>query len=133
MLCIRQRQSVNSYIHAQGQKRNLGQIHSIVLDDFNYCVYNGNMKTIINIKADREIKEKAREIAEELGLSLSTVVNAQLKQFIRNRSIYFSAIPHMTKELEDLIGEVERDMKKGNNISKPLSSFDEVSEHLDSL
>jgi addiction module RelB/DinJ family antitoxin len=89
------------------------------------------MKTIINIKADREVKEQAQAVAAELGLPLSTVVNAYLKQFIRSKEIYFSTAPHMTRELEQLIGKVEKDLKMGKNLSPIFSSTEEMDRYLD--
>ena len=49
-------------------------------------------KTLISIKVDKEVKEKAQEIARELGFSLSAIVNAYLRQFIRTREVYFSLL-----------------------------------------
>ncbi|HLD27469.1 MAG TPA: type II toxin-antitoxin system RelB/DinJ family antitoxin [Patescibacteria group bacterium] len=46
--------------------------------------------TIINIKTDPKVKIKAKRIAFDLGLNLSGVLNAYLKQFIRTKSVYFS-------------------------------------------
>lgn len=91
------------------------------------------MKTVINIKADKEVKENAQKLAEELGLSLSAVMNAHLKQFIRNRSVYFSSLPRMSPELEKLIGPVEKDIKNKKNLSKPLVSPEDISRYLDNL
>lgn len=80
------------------------------------------MKTIINIKADKEVKEGAQKVAKELGLPLSTIINAYLKQFMRNREAYFSIAPRMTPELEELIGITQRDYVKKKNISPLFSS-----------
>ena len=84
------------------------------------------MKTIINIKADKEVKEKAQEVARELGVPLSTIINAQLKEFIRNKSIYLSVIPRMTPYLEKIIGKAMKDYKAGKNISPTFNSADEM-------
>ena len=89
-----------------------------------------DMKAIINIKTDKEVKENAQKVAADLGLTLSAVVNASLKQFIRSKEVYFSAIPKMTPELEKLIGRVKQDYSKGKNIS-PV--FDTAKEALDYL
>jgi len=91
------------------------------------------MKTLINIKADKAVKEHAQKLAEELGLSLSAVVNAQLKQFIRSRSMYLSAVPRMSPALKSLLEMVERDIKAGKNFSGPFSSPEEIAGHLDAL
>ncbi len=91
------------------------------------------MKTVINIKADKEVKENAQGIAKELGLSLSDVINASLRNFIRTREVYFSAIPRMTLEFERFLGHVEKDIKERKNLSPALSSSAEINDYLDNL
>lgn len=91
------------------------------------------MKTLINIKTDVEVKEQAKKLAKELGFPLSTIINASLKQFIRNKKIDFSVLPQMTPALEKLIEKIEKDIKKGKNISGPFSSEEEFMNHLNSL
>ncbi len=91
------------------------------------------MKTTINIKADKEVKDSAQQIAEDLGLPLSGVINAFLKDFIRNRSISFSTIPRMTPALEAILGIVEEDIKDKNNISPTFSSAQSANSYLDNL
>ncbi|MBI4084623.1 MAG: type II toxin-antitoxin system RelB/DinJ family antitoxin, partial [Candidatus Levybacteria bacterium] len=49
------------------------------------------MQTVIHIKADREVKENAQKAAKDLGLTLSDIINASLRNFIRTREITFSA------------------------------------------
>ncbi|KKW10737.1 MAG: hypothetical protein UY50_C0027G0031 [Parcubacteria group bacterium GW2011_GWA2_49_9] len=49
-----------------------------------------NMKTIINIKADRDIKVKAQKVAKQLGVPLSLVINNYLRDFIRDKEVHFS-------------------------------------------
>ena len=91
------------------------------------------MKTLLNIKTDKDIKEKAKRVAEELGLPLSTILNAYLKEFVRNRSVYFSTIPQMSPRLEKLLGEVEKDIKTKKKLPRSLSSSKEVNEYLNNL
>ncbi|MBU0974984.1 type II toxin-antitoxin system RelB/DinJ family antitoxin [Patescibacteria group bacterium] len=93
------------------------------------------MKTVINVKADKETKEKAKKIAQELGLSLSAVVNAYLKQFVKNKSIYFSANKsyRMTPELENMIGKIEKDIKKKKNLSNSIVGTSELKKFISSL
>jgi len=43
--------------------------------------------TIITFKTDPQTKDDAQKIAEELGLNLSVVLNALLKDFVRDRSL----------------------------------------------
>lgn len=91
------------------------------------------MKTVINIKADQEIKIKAKKIAQDLGLSLSAIINAYLRQFVKNKSVYFSTTPNMSKELEDILGGVERDIKNNKNLSRSISSSKDFKKYLSSL
>lgn len=91
------------------------------------------MKTMINIKADKEVKESAQRVAAELGLPLSSIMNAFLKEFIRNKEVSFSAVPRMTPYLEGLLGNIEEDIKKGRNMSRTFSSAKEANAYLDTL
>lgn len=90
-------------------------------------------KTIINIKTDKEVKESAKKTARELGISLSDVVNAGLRNFIRTRRIIFSAVPQMTPELEKILGKTEVDIRQSKNLSPALSSASEIEKYLNSL
>ncbi len=91
------------------------------------------MKIILSIKADKEVKEKAQKVAAELGLPLSTIVNAYLKQFIRTKEAHFSVMPRMTPELERMLGPIEKDIKKGRNLSSVLKTPDDISRYFASL
>ncbi len=91
------------------------------------------MKTVINIKADQEVKIKAKKIAKDLGLSLSAIINAYLRQFIRNKSVYFSSTPNMSKELENILGNIEKDVKQKKNLSRSISNGRDLEKYLSSL
>lgn len=91
------------------------------------------MQTVIYIKADKEVKENAARAAKELGLSLSDVINASLRNFIRTREITFSHTPQMTPELERLIAKVEVDIKNKRNLVGPFKTAKEANDYLDSL
>ncbi len=91
------------------------------------------MRTVINIKADKEVKENAQKLAKELGLSLSDVLNASLRNFIRTREVYFSAIPRVVPEFERFLGNVEKDIKQKKNLSPAFHSFDEINGYLGDL
>lgn len=88
------------------------------------------MKTLINIKADKEVKENAQHIAEEMGLPLSTIINAYLKEFIRERSVSFSVEPQIRPEIERLLKEAMSDYKKKKNISKAFKTAEEMDRYL---
>lgn len=87
-------------------------------------------ETMINIKTDKKVKEEAQKLAEELGFTLSSFVTASLKQFIRTRSVHFSAAHQMTPQLESVIAEVEEDVKKKKDISKPFTGGKDMDAYL---
>jgi len=89
-------------------------------------------KTIINIKADKEVKDQAKRLAERLGVPLSTVINSFLKQFIRSEEVTFSNARVMTPGLEAVLEEVEKDRKEGKNISGPFNVKEAIN-HISSL
>ena len=65
-----------------------------------------NTKTILNIKTDKSLKKAAQETALELGVPLSTAINAFLKQFVREKEIILSAdklkpTPYLQKILKE--------------------------------
>lgn len=62
------------------------------LDKSVYSVYtNFRMNTsIINIKTEASIKKQAQDVASDLGLSLSAVINAYLRELIKTKRVEFS-------------------------------------------
>lgn len=90
------------------------------------------MRTVIHVKTDQEVKENAQRLARELGLTLSDIISASLRNFLRTREVYFSDIPRMTPELERLLGKVEKDIKRGRNLSPAFRNAKEMDEYLSS-
>ncbi len=69
---------------------------------------------VINVKTDPKLKREAQKVAKQLGLSLSSLVNAQLKELVRTQTITLSVrsenpSPHLIKLLE----ESQKDVAKG--------------------
>ena len=91
------------------------------------------MNTVIHIKANKEVKENAQKLAKDLGLSLSDVINASLRNFLRTREITFSSVPRMTPELERILGPIMEDIKRGRNLSPAFDNAKKMDEYLDSL
>ena len=82
----------------------------------------GIMKTALNIKTDREVKYKAQKIAKDIGLPLSAVVNAYLKEFVRERAVRFCVEPEIRPEVGKLLRKASKDYKNKKNISKPFKN-----------
>lgn len=88
-----------------------------------------SMKTVISVKVDKEIKEAAQEVAKSAGLSLSALVNAYLRQVVATRRIEIYSPEPMTPHLEELIAEVEGELKSG----KASKGFDNADDFLKDL
>src|SRR3989338_10548619 len=71
--------------------------------DISVVYTSDTMKTMINIKADREVKIQAQKTAKRLGVPLSLVINNYLRDFIRTKEVRFSlrdTLPLGTQEGE---------------------------------
>ncbi len=91
------------------------------------------MKTVLNVKVDREVKIKAQKAAAELGLPLSVVVNENLRRFVSDRAITFAAPLKPSKKLAAWIKEAERDLKTGRNLSPLFHTAEEMDRYLNAL
>lgn len=88
------------------------------------------MKTQVNLKIDVDVKKRAQKRAVELGLSLSSIVNATLKQFARTGELELSSAPRITPYLEDLVLEARKEYAEGKT-SGPFDNAEDIIEHLD--
>ncbi|PIR46484.1 MAG: hypothetical protein COV07_04065 [Candidatus Vogelbacteria bacterium CG10_big_fil_rev_8_21_14_0_10_45_14] len=84
------------------------------------------MKTVINIKADKSVKEEAVKTAKQIGLPLSTVINAFLKQFIAQQSVTFAVSLKPTRWLQRILLEADKDFREGKNIVGPFHSAEDM-------
>jgi len=89
------------------------------------------MKTILNIKTDVNVKKQTQEIAKELGLPVSTIINTFLKQFIRDKEVTFSTFTKSSNYLKKIIDKAEEDLNKGN-VEGPFTSVDSLMSNLKS-
>lgn len=91
------------------------------------------VKTLINIKADKEVKEQAQKTAAELGLSLSAIINAYLRQFIRTKEIHFSLEGELKPSVKKRLDRLEKEAREGKNLSPSFSNVKEMDAYLNSL
>ncbi len=83
------------------------------------------MKTMLNIKIDAKLKMQAKKTAEELGMPLSTVASALIRQFVREKEIHLSIPLKPSKYLVDVIEEAEQELKQGK-AHGPYHGVDEL-------
>ena len=89
-------------------------------------------KTILNLKTDPSTKQQIQEFAAELGVPVSVIMNAQIKQMLRDRKIVLSTELEPTPYLIRIMEQVEEDLKTGRNITRTLNKK-EALDHLRSL
>lgn len=88
------------------------------------------MKTMITLKADTAIKRQAQEIAENMGLTLSSLLNAFLHQFVAKRSFEISDELEPSPYLKKIIKQAEKDIKNHKNLSPVFKTADEAVAYL---
>ncbi len=69
---------------------------------------------VINVKTHPEIKTQAKKVAEELGFSLSSLVNAYLRQLIKTKTIMFSTVSEEPSDyMIAMLKQAEKEIKEG--------------------
>lgn len=89
------------------------------------------MKTVINLKTDVDVKRQAQEVAKQLGIPLSTVINAYLKEFIIAKEFKISLSPIPSESLKKALREVDKDIVDGKNMTSAFTSAKEMDAFLD--
>ena len=69
--------------------------------------------TILNIKTDKKLKAEAKAVADGMGLTLTTVVNSMLKQFVREKEITFSVQEYPSPMLREALKEARAEFEAG--------------------
>ena len=73
---------------------------------------------VVNVKVDPQVKKEAQKLAEDLGLSLSGLINAYLKQIIRTKTVSFSTAAEEPSEyLIKSLKESKADIEAGRVVS----------------
>lgn len=68
---------------------------------------------IINIKTNPKVKAEFQKIADELGLSVSALINGYLKEIVRSKKVTFSLSEKPSRYLVNAIKQAEKDLKQG--------------------
>ncbi len=75
------------------------------------------MKTVLNVKTDKDIKDRAQALAKHLGIPLSTVVNAQLKSFIESGEFKVTREPELRPSVIKELNQAIKEVRAGKSIS----------------
>ena len=91
------------------------------------------MKTsVVNVKVNEDVKKRAQKAASRYGFALSTLINAYLIELGETGKIHFTAAEPMTKKMEKIIEQAEKDIAAGDT-SGPFKDVEEAIAHLKSL
>ena len=69
---------------------------------------------MINLKTDPELKYKAAKTAEKLGISISAVLNNELRRFTAEQSVVFDIPEVPNAQTLKLMGESKNQIKSGD-------------------
>jgi len=87
------------------------------------------MKTsALSIKIDPKVKAEAQKVADQLGFSLSAIVNASLKNLARSKTISYSLL-EPTPLLKNAINFARKDRTLGKSVG-PFKSSSEMMKSL---
>ena len=87
---------------------------------------------VINIKMHPKLKQEIKAVAKELGLSVGAIMNAYMRDLVRERRVVFSAPPALNQRTQRLLESIDKDIRAGKNASGPFS-LDEAITHLRSI
>ncbi|MGH7196111.1 MAG: type II toxin-antitoxin system RelB/DinJ family antitoxin [Candidatus Saccharimonadales bacterium] len=90
-------------------------------------------QTPVTIKIDADVKRRAQSLAQKLGLSLSAIIENELKQVISERRVVFEEEFAPNQQTAKQLAKIEADIKAGRNLSGSFSNFDDLERHLNSL
>lgn len=68
---------------------------------------------VIITKTEPEVKKRAQAVAKEFGISLSSLLNAYLRQIVRTKKIEFALNEEPSEYLKRTIKQALVDRKKG--------------------
>lgn len=84
----------------------------------------------MNIRIDEDTHRRLKKFASQVGISSSSLINANIKQMLRSRQVTYGTNLEPTPYLQKLIKEAEADHKAGRNITT-IKTPSELKEFLD--
>lgn len=89
-------------------------------------------KTVLNIKTDKSLKEKAQKVAKDMGLPLGTIMNQYLRELVDERRIVFQSPLMPNKATQKVLLRASEDYRRGVNISPTFTNVKEAMSWLES-
>lgn len=91
------------------------------------------MNTTLTVKTSKKLRDDAKKTADELGVPLTTIVNAMLKQFVREKMIHLAVhpVPKASKIRE--WDKISDEADAGRGITGSFQTFEELQRHMRSV
>lgn len=86
---------------------------------------------VINIRTDAQIKRQAQKVANEMGISLSSLINGLLKHVVKTKKVVLSAKEEPNRYLVQSLIRSKQDLKEGRFVS--FSSGRAAVDYLDKM
>jgi antitoxin component of RelBE/YafQ-DinJ toxin-antitoxin module len=90
------------------------------------------MKTQLIVKTDKEVKIRAQKTAKELGLPLSALINAYLKEFIVTKEAHFYVQDELKPEVKKRLDRLTKEAREGKNLSPVFDNVEKAIHYLNS-
>ncbi|MDR1713977.1 MAG: type II toxin-antitoxin system RelB/DinJ family antitoxin [Coriobacteriales bacterium] len=74
----------------------------------------------LSVRVNSELKQQAEQVFEQLGMTISTGINAFLKRVVAQKGIPFPLIVEQGSDLEELSKRIETEARKA--VDKSISS-----------
>lgn len=91
------------------------------------------MKTAtVNFKTDDTTKRKAQRVSEQIGIPLSSLLNAYLHELAATGSVYFAVPEPMSEKTEKIVEQAQKEIEAGETVG-PFKTTDEAITYLKKL
>ena len=90
-------------------------------------------KTVISVKVDKDVRDKARKVAKRLGIPLSMVVNQELKRFVAQERITIEEPLVPNAKTRKVLDKAIRELEAGDmrNFSPKFTNMKDANDWLD--
>lgn len=68
---------------------------------------------VVNIRVDTQVKRKAKRVAQQLGFSLSALINGYLNHLVRTKAVDFTLEERPSEYLLKSLEKTQKDIQNG--------------------
>ncbi len=85
-------------------------------------------KTVISVKVDKDVRDRARKVAKKIGVPLSMVVNQELKRFAKVQTVEFGEPLMPNARTRKILDEALRDIRaeRKDKFSPAFTNMDDA-------